>query len=133
MQIDPRPARLAALTLLCGGVYSRISAAAVTDCQAATIPGPSPQRRPREHDSFTLIGLLVVIAITAILEAMFLPALAKTKDRARRVGCLNNHKHVGLFLQFYTDDNNDTFCGHKFQQVRVLPCQDEWWGNYLGP
>ena len=57
--------------------------------------------------AFTLVELLVVIAVIAILVALLLPALSSTKALSKRATCANDLKQINLGIRIYSDEFND--------------------------
>jgi prepilin-type N-terminal cleavage/methylation domain-containing protein/prepilin-type processing-associated H-X9-DG protein len=57
------------------------------------------------RQGFTLIELLVVIAIIAILASLLLPALAKAKESAKRITCVNDLRQLGMSVVMYADEH----------------------------
>ena len=64
--------------------------------------------------AFTLIELMIVIAIIAILAAMLLPALNQARERGRTAQCLNNQKQTGMEILMYEGDNNGFWSTRRF-------------------
>lgn len=89
---------------------------------------------PPLRRAFTLVELLVVIAVIALLAALLLPALADSKQKARSIQCLNNLRQWGLAYRMYADDNSD-FLPRRGQGVQALFQIDrsEDWFNALPP
>jgi prepilin-type N-terminal cleavage/methylation domain-containing protein/prepilin-type processing-associated H-X9-DG protein len=73
--------------------------------------------------AFTLIELLVVIAILGLLAAILFPVFAHVRENGRRTTCLSNLHQLGLGMQMYAHDNEDTLPGgtHGGRKITLLP------------
>jgi len=101
------------------------------NCIPRFLPASSqPTAAPGPRRGFTLIELLVVIAIIAILAALLLPALARAKESARSVQCLNNLRQISLATRLYAEENDDLFprSQHSAFANRQLP-----WERAIAP
>ncbi len=72
------------------------------------------------RDGFTLVELVVVIVIICLLVAIFLPAMARRRDAARRTACLKNLKQIALAFHMYAADNDE-----RRPPMKVRDCNGE--------
>ena len=61
----------------------------------------------RDKTAFTLVELLVVVAIIGILAAILFPVFARARENARKTSCLSNLKQIGLAALQYNQDYDD--------------------------
>jgi prepilin-type N-terminal cleavage/methylation domain-containing protein len=59
------------------------------------------------HRAFTLLELLVVVAIIAVLAGLLLPVYSNTKAKAGKATCINNLRQISLAVRMYADDSRD--------------------------
>lgn len=63
--------------------------------------------RRRSHSAFTLVELLVVIAVFAVLAAILMPVFSTARERARQTACLSNMRQLAMAVQMYVQDADE--------------------------
>jgi prepilin-type N-terminal cleavage/methylation domain-containing protein len=86
-----------------------------------------PARR-RSTQAFTLVELLVVVAVISLLASLLLPALAAAREAGRAAACLSNLRQLGTAWAMYAREYSD----------RAMPAADDratnvvhWWGTVV--
>lgn len=69
--------------------------------------GACPGARLAVVCAFTLVELLVVVAVMGILAALLVPAMTRSQGSARRIRCVSNLRQLGLAVRLYWDENGD--------------------------
>ena len=75
----------------------------------------------RKQANFTLIELLITIAIIAILASLLLPALSSARTKAMTISCSGNQKQLALFVITYTADNNEFLMTELKYYKQLMP------------
>ena len=65
------------------------------------------------NPAFTVVELLVVIAVIAILAALLFPVLSTAKEKGRQLECLDHENQITIAAMLYADDNNGNMCGER--------------------
>lgn len=101
--------------------------------------------------AFSLLELLVVVAVIGVLTGLLLPGLSKSRQLARRTQCIKNLRQIALATRNYADDNSDTLpnsgpgpaplldafatyisrSGHSIEKVFACPA-DSFYADFIG-
>jgi prepilin-type N-terminal cleavage/methylation domain-containing protein len=81
--------------------------------------------RPNRCPGFTLIEVLVVIALIGVLVGLLLPAVQSAREAGRRTQCQDNMRNVGMGIQAYVEVNGKYPPAGVISDVAILRCPDD--------
>lgn len=92
------------------------------------------ERRGKFRPAFTLVELLVVLAVIGLLAAVLLPVLARAKEKGRATQCVSNLRQWGMAFQLYADDNGDDLPrrGQGVQALFQIDRPTDWFNALPG-
>ncbi|MCS7253371.1 MAG: DUF1559 domain-containing protein [Armatimonadota bacterium] len=76
----------------------------------------------QSENAFSLIELLIVVAVVSLLIGLLYPALVRAREQARKTACASNLRQIGLALMMYTADYDESFPNDGNPYL--------WWGRY---
>lgn len=89
------------------------------------------------HPLFTLVELLITVAIIMLLAALLLPSLGRAKEKARNIICMGNQRQIGAAFVMYAGDNkeylslkNNVWTVNYYTPVNSTSAG---WGQKIGP
>ena len=86
-----------------------------------------------KKEAFTLIEILVVIAIIAFLAALLLPSLSMAREKSKQAVCLNNLRQIGFAFSLYCDDYDEYFPCAEDQPNSIWLWMGRGWRQFLAP
>ena len=85
-----------------------------------------------DHTAFTVIELMVVVAVIGILAALLLPVLGKAKNKAQGTQCLSNLRQLHLAWQLYADDHDGSLAPNSDgERAGKDPDRPSWVAGWL--
>lgn len=85
----------------------------------------------RAQSDFTLVELLVVVAVIAVLAGFLMPAMKGAVLSARSIQCISQMKQIGLTFQQYVEDNRGWLPPFRGSMLRTATASTEYWPVFL--
>ena len=83
--------------------------------------------------AFSLLELLIVVAIISLLASLLIPAVGKTKEQAWRVSCKNNQRLLWFIWMLYADDNNEKLAQNGYTGGGGETSRNLWIQGHYNP